>query len=147
MRLDIQQSAQQGLTWHSLITPSWASSISHRPLSCRFTTRMTSRMCGPRVSFNAARRVQVLVVSITQGISLESVDFAVPWAQFRTKWQRCCNTSHVATRTASDNSGSTVSDAGAIAPPPTLSETSAITHRQARLPAVVTAQGRPRFIQ
>jgi hypothetical protein len=74
VRRDVQRSAQQGLAWHSPITPSWASSISHWPLSCRITTRRTSCMCGPRVSFNAARRVEVPVVSITQGISLEAVD-------------------------------------------------------------------------
>src|SRR5215471_13226775 len=93
------------------------------------------------------RRVEVLVVQHQpRNSALEFVNFAVRRAQLLAKRQRCANSSRVATRTALDNSGSILSNARAMATPPTMPETSAIVRRRAGLSALA-AQGRPRFIQ
>jgi len=93
------------------------------------------------------RRVEVLVVQHQpRNSALEFVNFAVRRAQLLAKRQRCANSSRVATRTALDNSGSILSNARAMATPPTMPETSAIALRRAGLSALA-AQGRLRFIQ
>jgi hypothetical protein len=93
-------------------------------------------------------RVEALAVQHQASHSaFELVNFAVPRAQLLAERQRCSNTSRVAMRTHSDNSESTLSNAGAIATPPTISETSAIERRPAGSSAVLAAQGRPRFIK
>ena len=93
------------------------------------------------------RRVEVLAVRHQpRNSALEFDNFAVRRAQLLTRRKRCANSSCMATRTALDNSGSSWSNARAMAMTPTIPETSAITRRRPWLSALAT-QGRPRFIR